>query len=82
VHRVKLLGTWLAVAAIAVVIDLVYARWNLSLTQGQLLPAMLWSAACPLLGFTSLKICLEKRSAIIPSALGAALGTWLAMRWK
>jgi hypothetical protein len=82
VHLITLLGTWLAVAAIAILIDLAYVRWNLCVAQGRLLQAMFWSAACPLLGFLSLWLCLEERTALIPSALGCALGTWLAMRWK
>lgn len=74
--------SWVAVALLAVGIDLAYARWNLCVTKGRLYQAMFWSALCPVLGFGSLWICLNEVSALVPSALGCAAGTWLAMRWK
>lgn len=81
-YLIHLLGTWLAVAAISLAIDFVYARWQLSMAEGRAYPAMFWSAACPILGCASLWLWLHDPFTVIPNALGCAAGTWLAMRWK
>lgn len=74
--------SWVAVGLLAIAIDLAYAKWNIEVSRGRTLRACFWSAICPVLGFASMWICLTEVSALIPSALGCAAGTWLAMRWK
>jgi hypothetical protein len=79
---VHFLLSWISVAALAILIDLAYAKWTSHVAAGRTYRAMFWSALCPIIGFASFWVCLHELSALIPSALGCALGTWIAMRWK
>ena len=60
-------------------IDYAYAKWLLAVNDQRILVACLYSALCSVLGFVSLLACLDSWIAIIPSALGHAFGTYLAM---
>lgn len=74
--------TWIVTFVIAVGIDFVYSHWLRAVTDGRVLVAVTCSAAIPVLSFFSLLVCLENRSAVVPTALGYAVGTYLAMRRK
>jgi hypothetical protein len=74
--------TWLIVGLLALFIDLAYARWTANVAKGRVVQAMLWSAICPIASFGSFWICVHDLPALIPTAVGCALGTWLSMRWK
>lgn len=72
--------TWIATFLLAVAIDYVYSNWIAAVAKKRVLVACTCSAAIPVLSFFSLLVCLENRSAVIPTALGYAVGTFLAMR--
>lgn len=74
--------TWFATFCLAVAIDYVYSNWIAAVSQKRVLLACSCSAAIPVLSFFSLVVCLENRSAVIPTALGYAVGTYLAMRGR
>lgn len=70
---------WVASFVFAVLIDVVYTLWIKAVADHKRVAASVWSALCPLLGFLSLLVCLDAYSAILPAAVGHALGTWIAM---
>lgn len=74
--------TWAATFLLAVAIDYVYSNWIAAVSRKRVLLACTCSAAIPVLSFFSLLVCLENKSAVIPTALGYAVGTFLAMRGK
>jgi hypothetical protein len=79
---VHFLLSWVAAGLLALLVDVVIARWNICVNRGHVREAMIWSAISPVLAFASLWICLGELSALLPNALGCAAGTYLAMRWK
>lgn len=70
---------WLLAFIFAVGIDFVYSRWILAVTERRRTPACIYSSCVTVLGFLSVLVCLDHYSAIIPAALGHALGTWIAV---
>lgn len=74
--------TWIVTFCLAVAIDYVYSNWMVAVSQKRVFLACGCSAALPVLSFFSLLVCLENRSAVIPTALGYAVGTFLAMRGR
>lgn len=72
--------TWVVTFVIAVGIDFVYSNWIKAVSDGRVLVACACSAAIPVLSFFSLLVCLSDKTAVIPTAVGYAVGTYLAMR--
>ena len=71
--------SWLVAFLFAVGIDFAYARWFISVAERRRAPACFFSACVTVLGFLSVLVCLDTWSAIVPAAVGHALGTWIAM---
>lgn len=71
--------TWLAAFGVAIGVDFTYAKWVTSIAGRRRTPAALFSALCTVLGTVSVVVCVGEYSAIIPTALGHALGTWIAV---
>lgn len=73
-------ATWAAAFAFALLLDFVAARWTLCLAARRP-AAVVYSVLCFLLGFGGYALCYDSRDALVPSCLGHALGTYLALRW-
>jgi len=70
---------WLAAFVIAIGVDYSYARWVIALAGRRRASAAFFSALCTVLGTVSVVVCVGEYSAIIPTAFGHALGTWIAV---
>lgn len=70
---------WLVAFLFAVGVDYAYSRWFIAVAERRRAPACLFSALVTVLGFLSVLVCLDTWSAIVPAALGHALGTWIAV---
>ena len=65
-----------------IVLDVVWARYMIALSDRKVRSACLWSMVIPLLsGWITVQY-VDNNWMLIPAALGAGVGTWLAMRIK
>lgn len=71
----------LASFVLSLAIDFVYAKWQAYMNADRVAGAMAYSAMCPVIGYFSFFAWFDHGIAIIPSSIGCALGTLLAMRW-
>lgn len=60
-------------------VDYVYAKYTIACAERRIYPAMLWAAIIPLLtGFVVLQY-KDEPLLLVPTSLGAAVGTWMAL---
>lgn len=71
--------TWLAVFTATVIADFLWARWSIACTDTRPIAASIYSSMIVLCsGFTMIEFTRDPWL-LIPSALGAAIGTWVAV---
>ena len=74
--------SWIMAFTLAIGVDWSYAKWVLNLAERRRAPASFFSALCTVLGSVSVLVCVNEYSAVVPTALGHALGTWIAVGKK
>lgn len=77
-----MLWSWLLAFVCAIGVDFAYSKWIGYVAERRRAPAALWSSLTTISGFLALLICVEEHSAVIPAALGNALGTLIAVKKK
>mgnify|MGYP000163770138 CR=1 FL=1 len=73
---------WIAVFLSVALADVAWTRYNMAVTRGAPLPAATWSVVILLLGAISFFGYVEDRWMVVPAALGAFVGTYVAMKVK
>lgn len=72
--------TWIAVFTATVIADFCWARWALHLGEGHRMRASIYSALIVLVSGFAIVEYTTDHTLLIPAALGAAIGTWFAIR--
>ncbi len=67
---------------LSVLSDIVWAKWTLAIAEHHALAGAIWSGVIAIMGAAYVDAYVHSRWYVIPIACGAALGTYLAVRFS